>query len=295
MGDNGALALAPVVIGVAVGASALTLLGFWAYEQRLDPKRRWPAAAMAAAGVCLYSLWVWGALVAPRIVSFEERTIVSRDWVGPPVTVAVLAAPEFGPEGLNTQGVQRLITRLNAKDPDLVVVMGDLTSPDLAQASMEDRFAVTLSLGALARLEAELGVVAVMGPMDAAYGRDLLARDLEDAGAALLWNRAVVVERTGAPFAVAGWAPADAADPSSARQAAPSDLPLIAAGVAPQGFGEEQAAALTLVASPRCSGLWGCRRPTGVQGPYVVTRGLRGGGLSPPTILLLTLQGESPN
>lgn len=295
MGDNGALALAPVVFGVAIGASALTLLGFWAYEQRHDPRRRWPATALAGAGAVLYAFWVWAALVAPRIVSFAERVVVSEAWSGPDLTIAVLASPQFGPGGLDTEGVQRLITQINARDPDLVVVMGDLTTPNLAQAGMEDRFAVTLSLGALARLEPDLGVVAVLGPHDAAYGRDTLSRDLEDAGVALLWNRSVVVERAGAPFAVAGWAPADAADPVSARDAAPPDAPLIAAGVQPKGFDTDQTAALTLMASPDCAGLFGCARPRGVAGPFAGLAGLDGGGLTPPTILMLTLRAESPS
>lgn len=295
MGDNGALALAPVVIGVAIGASALTLLAFWAYEQRFDPKRRWPAAALAGAGAVLYGFWVWGALVAPRIVSFAERTIVSDAWTGPDLTVAVLAAPQFGPGGLDTEGVQRLITRLNAEDPDLVVVMGDLTAPNLAQASMEDRFAVTLSLGALARLEADLGVVAVLGPGDAAYGRETLSRDLEDAGVALLWNRSVVVERTGAPFAIAGWAPGVGVDAQSARDAAPAGIPVIAVGVEPENLEGDHAAALTLLSSPRCAGFFGCPRPDGVEGPWVGTAGLQGGGLKPPTILVLTLRAGNPS
>jgi hypothetical protein len=287
--------LAPVIFGVAIGASALTLLGFWAYEQRHDPRRRWPAAALAGAGVGLYVFWVWAALVVPRIVTFTERTVVSEAWTGPDLTIAVLAAPQFGPGGLDTEGVQRLITQINARDPDVVVVMGDLSAPNLAQASMEDRFAVTLSLGALARLEPDLGVVAVLGPHDAAYGRDTLSRDLEDAGVALLWNRSVVVERAGAPFAIAGWAPADAADPGIAREAAPADLPLIAVGVQPEGFQEDQAAAVTLIASPRCVGMFGCSRPTGVTGPLVGLGGLEGGGLTPPTILMLTLRAENPS
>jgi predicted MPP superfamily phosphohydrolase len=293
--QSGAMALAPVILGVAVGASALTFLAFWAYEQRYIPRRRVAALGAVVIGALAYGAYVYGALVAPRSLAITERGVTSAGWSGPPVRIAIVALPELGPLGLSSQETQQLVSRINRAAPDLVVVVGDITHPSLPRAAMEERFQATLSIGSFARLEAPLGVVAVLGPADVAYGRDSVAGDLEDAGVAVLWNRAVLVERAGAPFLLAGWAPGAQADPALAAEGDTVAVPLLMIATGEEAMVRGSGAALTILANPDCARQFGCEARRRGDGFVLETSGLRGGGLSPPEVILLTLRGADPN
>jgi hypothetical protein len=292
---GGGLALAPVIFGVAIGASALTFLAFWAYEQRSDQSRRIPAGVALAIGAAAYCAFVYGALVAPRILTMPERVVSAPEWRGPAVRVAVVALPELGPRGLTGRNMARLIERINRASPDLVLVVGDLTHPQLASADMEERFQASLSIASLARLEAPLGVVAVLGPADAAYNRDGVARDLEDAGVAVLWNRAVVVDRVGAPFVLAGWAPGQAAEPEMAGQGGPIDAPILAVTAGDAEQLPPHTAVLTIVANRSCARRMTCANGRRGDRRVLETAGLHGGGLSPPEVVLITLRAADPS
>ena len=303
--DSGALALAPVIFGVALGASALTFLVFWAYDQRRDARRLPFAVAAAGIGAIAYGVYVYGGLIAPRILSITERTIAAPGWNGPPVRIAVIAAPHLGPAGLSSQDLLRLIARINRAEPDLVVVVGDLTDPALAFAAMEERFQVTLSIGSLARLDAPLGVVAVLGPADAQFDREGVSRDLEDAGVAVLWNRSVVVDRVGAPFVLAGWAPGDQAEPMLASEGGPDGAPIVAVASGQARDLPLHGAAIAIIANADCARRFACARVSArvsasgsggrENGEAIETAGLQGGGLTPPQILILTLQAADPS
>lgn len=293
---EGAFALAPVIAGVAIGASALTFIAFWAFEQRHKGTQRWWAFAAVPIAAALYGVWVWSALIAPRIIAFPTQTVTLQNWSGPPMTIAIVAALNLGPNGRSTQEAQRLIAQINQADPDLVILVGDFTAPGLAQASMEDRFAVTLGLSAFARLEANLGAVAVLGPRDAAYGEQSVSRDLEDAGVAVLWNRSVTVERPGAPFMIGGWAPGTEANPALTAQGGAPGSTILAVGTGPAtSEASVDHADLTIVADPTCFARWRCPALARMPGRVLATAGLAGGGVSPPSVTLLTLRGANPS
>lgn len=161
--------------------------------------KRWLTRALAAGlllGIAL-TLFAYRQALRPPVVRAAEVAVA--DWPAgePPrsvllVTDTHVAGPDMPPERL-----ARIVARLNALAPDLVLLAGDYVS--------EKRVATRLYtageiVDVLAGLRAPLGVVAVLGNHDhwadpAGFRRAFAARDVP-----LLANRAV---RRG-PFVIGG-------------------------------------------------------------------------------------------
>jgi hypothetical protein len=88
--------------------------------------------------------------------------------------------------------VGRVVERVNRERPDLVVLLGDYADPRVAGASEVDRSELAARLG---RIEAPLGVVAVLGNHDWVDGGPAMARALREAGIAVLENSALELPR----------------------------------------------------------------------------------------------------
>jgi hypothetical protein len=103
------------------------------------------------------------------------------------------------------------------------------------------------------------------------------------------------VERVGAPFLVAGWAPGGEAAPALAQQGGTPQTPIVAVGTGDARRLPAHAAAVTILSNRSCARRYACVRGPR-EGAFVLeTAGLHGGGLSPPEIVLLTLRAEDPN
>ena len=128
-----------------------------------------------------------------------------------PLTVAALADLHFGGAYFDQHRLELVIEQTPALNPDLVVLLGDYGASHLEGA--EHRSAIRVLSGALSRLVAPAGVVAVLGNHDwwddpdaqaTGHGPIIAAQELTAAGITVLENQAVSLSHRGQKFWVAG-------------------------------------------------------------------------------------------
>jgi predicted MPP superfamily phosphohydrolase len=150
---------------------------------------------IAAFGV-LFGVGVHNARVDPVL----RRTSVGLpDWPtgAPPMTVALLSDIHMESMTMDPQRLRRVVDRVNAQRPDLIVIAGDFIE---GVGRAEAMHAVPILEAELRQLSAPFGIVAVLGNHD--YGTDeaTVARMLRRIGATLLINGSAQV----GPLRVAG-------------------------------------------------------------------------------------------
>ncbi|MGE0741666.1 MAG: metallophosphoesterase [Hyphomonadaceae bacterium] len=210
----------PAVLGAALGLALIVWVSLW-YVRRwrtLSPRTRWLAFAGIAALEALYWLNVYAWLIEPNLLIVRRVEIVSADWHGPPLTIAAIGDTHVASAHVDSARMGRIIRRVNGLRPDIVLLLGDYAGshePE-AERSGREQSEVLGGIATFAGLNAPLGVVGVLGNHDSWYGRQTIARALEDAGVAALWNRNVIITRDGAPFVIAGLADEDTGDPDFA-------------------------------------------------------------------------------
>lgn len=175
--------------------------------------------AVVALGASTYGL---GEAAMPAV---SRVTVASADLpVGMAGTkVALVTDLHVGP--IRDAGfTRRVVQAINAAEPDLVVLGGDLADGRVDQ--------VGGALAPLAELRAPLGVVAVSGNHEYLSGQPEQWLSLwERLGITVLRNSSVVVGRGGAAFTVAGLT-----DPQGGRFGAAPDPGTALAGTDPAGF-----------------------------------------------------------
>lgn len=207
----------PAIIGAALGLALIVWSAVWLAQRwrTLSRRRRWVLFAAA----CLFELAYWANvyawLIEPRLLVVRHVEIVSADWRGAPLTVAAIGDTHVGSPHVNAARMGRIVDRINRLEPDLVVLLGDYAGGHLPEAerSPRERQEILGGVATFAALGAPLGVVAVLGNHDSWYARASIARALEEAGVAALWNRNVVIDRDGGSFVVAGLADAWTGEP----------------------------------------------------------------------------------
>lgn len=188
-----------------LGVAAVRLAQRW---DRLSRRRRW--ALFGALAIAELAIWlnVYAWLIEPNMLVVRRVTIERADWRGPPVTIAALGDLHIGSPHVRAGRVSRIVRRVNALRPDLVVLLGDFVAGH--DARIERQIAaeneINTGLSYLATLNAPLGVAAVLGNHDAWYDRAAVTDALQAAGAATLWNRHIAIERDGQTLVLAGLA-----------------------------------------------------------------------------------------
>jgi predicted MPP superfamily phosphohydrolase len=211
----------PAWIG-AVAGFALIAWGSWWLFRRWDgmaQRRRWLVLGALALFETAYWLNVYAWLVEPNMLVVRRVEIVSEHWHGAPITIAAIGDTHVGSPHVDSARMGRVVHRVNALRPDLVVLLGDYvggTAPESERSGQEQQEVVS-GISVFAALNAPLGVVGILGNHDCWYGCQTITRAMEDAGIAALWNRNVIVSRADGDFAVAGLADEDTGDPDFAR------------------------------------------------------------------------------
>lgn len=209
----------------------------------MSVRARWIAAIAIALFETAYWLNIYAWFVEPNMLVVRQVEIVSEDWRGAPLTMAVLSDVHIASPHVNAERVERIVGRVNELSPDLVLLLGDYAGshePE-AQRSGREQGEVTYGIAAFAALDAPLGVVGVLGNHDVWYSRETITRALEEAGVAALWNRHVVLERRdGGQFVIAGIADESTGDPdfAAAFDGAPEGLDSIVISHSPDPFAE---------------------------------------------------------
>jgi uncharacterized protein len=278
-------------------------------------RSRRPRAALpfVAAGIAGAGL-VWAGWIEPRRLVVRELELELPHW---PARLAGLRAgvmsdlhagvPHAGPGA-----IRRAVDELNAREPDVHLLLGDYL--DASQAWRRE-LAPELVAEELARLRAPLGTVAVIGNHDWRNSGDRMWRALSAVGIAVLEDRAIELRPAGVPFWVAGLADLRHRRPDigAALRAVPRDAPAIVLSHDPDMFpGVPTRVSLTLsghthggqiaipvLRRPMLPSYYGERYARGhivEHGRHlVVTTGVGTSGLpirllAPPEVLVLTLR-----
>jgi len=221
---------------------------------------------------------------------------------------------------VNAARVGRVVARVNSLRPDLVVLLGDYVGGHAAEADVSPgtQQEVLGGIATFAALNARYGAAAVIGNHDSWYNRQSVTTALQDAGVAALWNRHIVIRRSGGAVVIAGIADAWTGDPdfAAALDGAPADADTIVLSHSPDPFDEMPAGpALMLAAHTHCGQvtipffgrpllpvrnkayacglIWRSDRAlyvTGGIGTSIVPVRF----LNPPEIVLVTVRGEPP-
>ncbi len=155
----------------------------------------WIAAAGLVALLAVAGWWHRNALADPVV---RRTRIALPDWLAgaTPVTVALISDIHIGNSTMDAGRLTRIVTRIGALRPDLVLIAGDYVAGHdeaVARAGARDLVAP------LSRLRAPLGVVAVLGNHDQSVPATIAAA-LRRAGVTVLDNQAA--ER--GPLAIGG-------------------------------------------------------------------------------------------
>jgi predicted MPP superfamily phosphohydrolase len=209
--------LLPATIGAVLGFAALVLACLWLFKrwEKLGQRARWVLFALIAVVEVGYWLNIYAWFIEPNRLVVRRVEIVSEQWQGAPLTIAAISDTHVGGPHVDAARMGRIVQRVNALRPDLVVLLGDYAGshePE-AQRSGRNQGEVLGGIATFAALRAPLGVVGVLGNHDVWYRRGAITRALEEAGVAALWNRNVVIGREGGDFVVAGLADDSTGDP----------------------------------------------------------------------------------
>lgn len=191
-------------IGVVAGPIVCALL-----IRRLLRGRRiflgWGLAAIALLG---WALAVWAFLVEPATLTVRHVTVESAGWSGPPLRIGVISDTHVAAPHTDVARIERLVARMNAERPDVVMLLGDYAGghePAAVRAAPE-RSEILKGVEAFGALRSPLGTYGVLGNHDSWFDDAAVAAAMRRGRAVVLENRAVRIERPGGAFWVAGLA-----------------------------------------------------------------------------------------
>lgn len=235
--------LLPATIGAVIGLPLVILACVWLFRRwdTLKPRTRWLLFAAIAVVEVGYWLNIYAWFVEPNQLVVRRIEIVSEDWQGAPLTIAAISDTHVAGPHVDAARMGRIVQRVNALRPELVVLLGDYVNGHLhpAERSPAENQEITGGIATFAALRARYGVVGVIGNHDVWYDRAIVQAEMENAGVATLWNRHIVIRRTGgAQLVIAGLADFTTGDPDfdSALDGAPESADTLVISHSPDPF-----------------------------------------------------------
>lgn len=249
----------PAVLGAGFGMAAVVFACLWLFKRwgALTPPLRWSLFAAIAVFETLYWAGVYAVFIEPRTLVVRHVEIISEDWRGAPLTIAVIADTHVRGPHVDAARMGRIVQRVNTLRPELVVLLGDYVAghaPESARSPAE-RQEILGGIATFAALQARYGVVGVLGNHDSWYNRQSITVAMQDAGIGALWNRHLVIHRSGGAVVIAGLADFDTGEPSysEALDGAPVNADTIILSHSPDPFSEmPNGPALILAAHSHC-------------------------------------------
>lgn len=165
----------------------------------------WTAIAVVT---LFWALGVRAFLWEPQTLEVRRVEVASRAWSGPPLRIGVISDTHTDGPHMGKARLESIIARMNAERPDIVVLLGDFVAghAPLAQRSEGERREIAEGLSSFAKLEAPLGVWAVLGNHDWWYDGGTVEQGLVAAGVQVLENARARVPRDGGVFWIGGLA-----------------------------------------------------------------------------------------
>lgn len=150
-------------------------------------RRHWLLRAILAFGT---GLLAWGVFVEPGML--VKRQVVRNNWPGSELKIAFFSDLHAGAPHVDREYIEKLIARISAESPDLVLIGGDL----VINGIIGGRPIPILEVASLiSKLKAPLGVFAVLGNHDWWNGGPTVKASLEANGIKVLENRAQLIDR----------------------------------------------------------------------------------------------------
>lgn len=170
----------------------------------------------------------WGFLIEPDRLVVERQDLPLAQWPAgyPPLRIAAIADLHAGAPFIDMAKIERIVAETNAAQPDLVVLLGDYVIQRLPGGKPIPIEPVAVALG---KLQARLGVVAVIGNHDWWDDGANIRRAFERAGITVLDNQGARRTLDGKPLWIAGLADSMTRRPRwDAALAGSADTPVIA-------------------------------------------------------------------
>lgn len=198
-----------IVLALAwIGAVVGPVLAYLIVRRLLRGRRiflAWSLAGLAAVG---WGLGVWAFMVEPNTLTVRHVTVESAQWRGPPLRIGIISDTHVAAPHVDVARIRRLVARMNAEGPDVVVLLGDYAGghePAAVRAAPETS-EILQGVEAFGGLTSPLGTWGVLGNHDSWFDDAAIAGALRRAGVRVLDNTAGRVERPGSPFWFAGLA-----------------------------------------------------------------------------------------
>lgn len=250
----------PATIGAVIGLPLVVLACVWLFRRwaKLSKRTRWALFAVVALFEAAYWLNIYAWFIEPQMLVVRRVEVVSEQWHGAPLTIAVLSDTHVGGPHVNAARMGRIVQRVNALRPELVVLLGDYVNGHLHpfERTPAENQEITGGIATFAALQTRYGVVAVIGNHDVWYDRTDVTIALQNAGVAALWNRHIVIRRTaGEQLVIAGIADDTTGEPDFAAtlDGAPAGANTIMLSHSPDPFADMPAGpALMLAAHGHC-------------------------------------------
>jgi len=231
----------------------------WLFQRwdKLPPRRRWALFTAIALFETAYWLNIYAWLIEPNLLVVRRVEIVSENWRGAPLTIAAIGDTHVGSPHVDAARMGRIVARVNELRPELVVLLGDYVGfhAPMSERSPAENQEILGGVATFAAITSRYGVVAVLGNHDVWYDRSAITTALQDAGVGSLWNRHIVIRRSGGPVLVAGLADYDTGDPdfAAALDGAPPNADTLVLSHSPDAFAEmPRGPALMLASHGHC-------------------------------------------
>ena len=201
-----------MVVALAwIGAVAAPPIALLIIRRLLRGRRIFLVWTFAGIVALAWGLGVWTFLIEPATLTVRHVTVESQQWRGPPLRIGLISDTHVAAPHTDVQRVRRVVERMNAERPDLVVLLGDYAGghePAKLRAAPE-RSKVLRGVEAFRDLSSPLGTFAVLGNHDSWFDDQSIAAALARANATVLENRAVRVQRRDGAFWIGGLADLD--------------------------------------------------------------------------------------
>lgn len=139
------------------------------------------------AGLCL----VYGFFIEPKTLAIRHVNIQSSHWERPALKIGLIADIHIGGQHVSVNRVAKIVTHMNALSPDIILLAGDYVNGHKPIEAHSDAFNASIQSGIqnLGKLQAPLGVYAVLGNHDAWYAGAQITEALQRAGIQVLDNQ----------------------------------------------------------------------------------------------------------
>lgn len=147
---------------------------------------------------------IWGFFIEPRRLVVTREELALPGWDGqPPLRVALVSDLHIGSPHWGLSRVATLVERVNAEEPDIILLAGDYTINGVTGGTRTDVEPIAQGLAAL---HAKHGVVAILGNHDWYNDGERTRRALEANNIRVLENEVYTFERDGRAMSIAGLA-----------------------------------------------------------------------------------------